>query len=80
MQQFIEILERKKLRRRVLGLLGTYGWSGGGVKTLTRFAENGDWDPVDPVVEAKCSPTADDLARCRELEQNFARRLGEVQE
>ncbi|MFW5803350.1 MAG: FprA family A-type flavoprotein, partial [Verrucomicrobiota bacterium] len=34
MEQFINILERKKLRKRMLGLFGTYGWSGGGVKTL----------------------------------------------
>lgn len=75
MEQFINILERKKLRKRVLGLFGTYGWSGGGVKTLTRFAENGDWDLVAPVIEAKCSPGVDDLEQCRELGRNLVQRL-----
>lgn len=75
MQFFIDMLERKKLRNRVLGLFGTYVWSGGGVKTLTRFAEEGDWNVVDPVVEANAHPTAADIDACQELGRNIVRRI-----
>lgn len=75
MSFFIEMLARKKLRQRLLGLFGTYGWSGGGVKTLRSFAEDGDWDLVEPVVEARCHPTPADLDACRQLGRNLAQRL-----
>lgn len=76
MQFFIDMLERKKLRNRILGLFGTYGWSGGGVKTLKRFADEGNWDLVEPVVEACCCPTPADLDHCRALGQAVATRIG----
>ncbi|MBT3181242.1 MAG: FprA family A-type flavoprotein [Deltaproteobacteria bacterium] len=64
MDQFIKFLKHKQLKNRILGLFGTYGWSGGGVSTLKEFAEEGNWDLVDPIVEAHCSPTDEDLNQC----------------
>ncbi len=75
MHNLISLLERKQLRKRVLGLFGTFGWSGGGVKTLTAFAEEGEWDVVTPIVEARCSPSEQDLQQCRLLGQNMVRRI-----
>ncbi len=77
MEHFIKLLERKKLMKRVLGLFGTFGWSGGGVSTLTEFAKGGAgaWDLVEPVVEANCAPTAEDLKKCEDLGRNVVRRL-----
>jgi flavorubredoxin len=75
MQQFVDLLKRKQLKKRVLGIFGTYGWSGGGVKTLREFAEAGDWDLVEPVVEAHCGPTPDDLKACREIGQNVVQHM-----
>jgi flavorubredoxin len=75
MSFFIEMLTRKKLRKRTLGLFGTYGWSGGGVKTLRSFADDGDWDLVDPVVEARCHASASELDDCRTLGRNIAARI-----
>jgi flavorubredoxin len=75
MHHFIQLLERKRLRKRTLGLFGTFSWSGGGVKTLQRFADDGDWDLIEPVVEARCSPTPGDLDLCRQLGQNIVRHL-----
>jgi flavorubredoxin len=77
MSFFIEMLARKKLQRRLLGLFGTYGWSGGGVKTLRSFADDGDWDWVEPVVEARCHAAPTDLENCRLLGQRLAQRLRE---
>lgn len=77
MDHFIRFLEHKQLKNRVLGLFGTFGWSGGGVSTLTEFAQGGKgaWDLVEPIVEARCSPTESDLDRCEELGQNVVKRL-----
>lgn len=75
MDHFIRILEHKKLTNRVLGLFGSFGWSGGGVSTLTEFAKGGGWDLVEPIVEANCAPTDDDLAKCFKLGQNVVKHL-----
>jgi flavorubredoxin len=77
MDYFIRFLEHKQLKNRVLGLFGTFGWSGGGVSTLTEFAKEGKgaWDLVEPIVEAKCSPTEADLDLCEQLGQNVVKRL-----
>jgi flavorubredoxin len=77
MDQFIRFLEHKQLKNRVLGLFGTFGWSGGGVSTLTEFAKEGKgaWDLVEPIVESQCSPTEEDLDRCEMLGQNIVKRL-----
>jgi len=75
MAQFINMLERKGLKNRIMGIVGTYGWSGGALKPLHEFAEENNWELVEPVVEAKCSPTEEDLQRCYQLGQNLARHL-----
>jgi len=77
MDEFIRFLSHKKLTNRTLGLFGTFGWSGGGVSTLTEFAKGGAgaWDLVEPIVEANCSPTKEDLDSCEQLGRNIVRRL-----
>lgn len=75
MQFFIDLLTRKKLRSRTMGLFGTYAWSGGGVKTLTQFAQEGDWDLVDPIVEACACPEVENLENCFKLGKNIVKRV-----
>ncbi len=75
MDYFVKLIEHKMLKNRILGLFGTYGWSGGGVGTLTEFAKNSSCELVEPVVEAQCAPTAEDLKACRLLGQNIVKRL-----
>jgi flavorubredoxin len=78
MDAFVRLLEHKALKRRVLGLFGTFGWGGGGVRTLLECVKNLEWDLVEPVVEARCAPTPEDLAQCVALGQNVVRRLKAV--
>jgi flavorubredoxin len=73
LDDFIRLLQAKKLRKRILGLFGTYAWSGGGVKALQQFAQEGDWEVLEPVIEARCSPTRHDLDACYELGRTMAR-------
>lgn len=72
----VRILENKMMKNRLISIFGSYGWSGGGVKTLTEFAKNDHgWELVEPVVEAHCAPKEEDLRHCRELGKTIARRL-----
>lgn len=68
MNNFITMLANKNIKHRYLGLFGTYGWSGGGVKGLRGFAEKmKGWELVDPVVEARCSADDEEMQACRKL-------------
>jgi len=72
----VRMLENKQLKNRFLALLGSYGWAGGAMKTLTQFAEKSHWQLIDPVVEAKCAPAAADFENCRRLAAAITARLG----
>jgi len=75
MSYLIRLLEEKRLKRRIIGVFGTYGWSGGGVATLREFAKREDFELVGPVVEARFSPTPEDLDNCVLLGRNVVKRL-----
>ena len=75
-RNLVEFLENSMMRGRVLGIFGTYGWSGGGVKRLVAFGSKGNWEMIEPVVEARCAAKGDDLERCALLAREMARRLG----
>jgi flavorubredoxin len=62
-----------KMSGRHIGVFGSQGWSGGGVKGMQEFAASGgDWNLVEPVVEANGAPNDEDLQRCAELGRNMA--------
>jgi hypothetical protein len=72
----IKIENKPQLKSRLLGIFGSYGWSGGGVKGIAEFAKKVDWEIVEPIVEARFSPNIDDLNQCEKLARNLAQRLG----
>ena len=70
------ILYTNKLKNHVLGIFGTYGWSGGGVKTLSELPKtNPSYDFIEETVEVKCSPSYDDVQRCIALADEMTRRI-----
>jgi flavorubredoxin len=71
----VRLLEEKKLKNRVVGLFGSYGWSGGGVKGLKAFVETSKLKLVEPVVEARFSATDDKLEQCRLLGCNVVKAM-----
>ena len=73
MEYLVQMLENKAMKNRCLGVFGSYTWSGGAVKRLRQFAQNGTWQLIEPVVEAKCAPTEADLAACFQLGENMAK-------
>ncbi len=72
MDRLVRLFEEKKIANRQVGIFGTYGWSGGGVKALQAFAEQSQVTLVEPVVEACCAPSDDDLQQCVELGRRLA--------
>ena len=75
MEQLISILENDRLKNRVMGIFGSYCWSGGAVKTLREFADRFKNTLVEPVIEVKYSPTEKDLEACAEPGKNLAAKL-----
>ena len=49
-----------KPKDKCYGLFGGMSWSGGGVKTLAKFAEEGKWNLVAESVEVKGAPIRDE--------------------
>jgi flavorubredoxin len=76
MKHLVDTLEEKAMaKNRALGLFGSYGWSGGAVKQLREFAQRGNWQVIEPVVEAKGAPSAEALTQCALLGRNMAKEL-----
>jgi len=72
MDSLVGLLRDKMIRNRCVGVFGSFGWSGGGVKAMTEFVEEAKLNLVEPVVEARFAANADDLAQCVELGSNLA--------
>jgi flavorubredoxin len=72
MEEIVQWISHTGLKNRVLGIFGTYGWSGGGVSTIEKYAENFKWPIVNESVEAKLSAKEDDLKKLDELAKAMA--------
>ncbi|MGL5440578.1 MAG: FprA family A-type flavoprotein [Filifactoraceae bacterium] len=75
MQNLLNIIEANKLKNHVLGVFGTYAWSGGGVKGLKTFGEKEDFDFIDFTVESKCASTPEDLTNLKVIAEEMAKKL-----
>ena len=73
-EHLLRLLERKRLRGRVAGLFGAYGWRGGSVDKMRERVEALGWEVVDAVA-FHGAPTPEDLARARALGEAVARRV-----
>ncbi len=58
-------IEHIGLKNRTLGIFGSSSWGGGGVRAIQKFAENIKWDVIPETVEARCSPTKNDIEVCK---------------
>ncbi len=63
------------MQKRVVGLFGSYSWSGGALKSLKKHAEDGKWEIVEPMIEAKSAPTIENLQDCEMLGKKVAQRV-----
>ena len=72
MESLVSLLADKMLRNHCVGVFGSCGWSGGGVKSLEAFATRAGLQLVEPVVEARFAPTEGQLEKCVELGRKVA--------
>jgi flavorubredoxin len=75
MDMLVRTLDNDKLTGRVLGIFGSYSWSGGAVKALKEYAEKCPNQHVEPIIEAKYAPTEEDREKCAELGRSMGREI-----
>ncbi|MCF7889986.1 FprA family A-type flavoprotein [Candidatus Bipolaricaulota bacterium] len=69
---FLEVAEKKKLKERIAGIFGSYGWGGGSAREIEETAETLDWDLVSSPVEFNGQPSKDQLENGFELGRKVA--------
>ena len=74
-EYLLRLLERKRLRDRVVGLFGSFGWKGRAVGKMKEKVEALGWKLVD-AVGFQGSPTEEDLKKARELGHKVAQAVG----
>ncbi len=76
--ELIHFLEKSRIKNHVLGVFGSCGWGGGGVKALEEFGNASTCKFISPVVEAIGAPTSEDIDRLVELAKNVASAVKEM--
>ncbi|WP_027339160.1 FprA family A-type flavoprotein [Halonatronum saccharophilum] len=73
----LRFLENKKIKNHILGLIGSYSWSGESIDRLTDFGGKVGIDPIQPIVELKQGPTDLEFEKVSELAINLIKTLKE---
>ncbi len=73
---FLEIAEKKKLKDRVAGVFGSYGWGGGSARQIKNTVESLNWDLVSPPVQFNGNPSEDQLENGFELGKKISKQIG----
>ena len=68
-------IEHMGIKNHLLGIFGSFGWNGGGVKNLQKFAENIKWEVVGDSVEEKGTLKSEKFDQCIELANQMADKL-----
>lgn len=75
MHNLLNVIKMNKLQNHILGMFGSYSWSGGALKALKEFGETCEYDVIETTVEAKSAPTREDLRVCKEIAKQMADKL-----
>lgn len=65
-------IQHMGIKKRTLGIFGSYTWSGGGVKNILKFAEAIKWDQVGTPVEEQGALKSDKFQSCIDLANDMA--------
>ncbi len=66
MEYLLNLLIGKMIKNKIVGIYGTYGWSGGAVKCFREFTDQLKLEVVEPVIEARFTPSGDESDLCRQ--------------
>lgn len=73
MENLLYTIKGNKMTGHVLGVVGTFSWSGGGVKNLVTLAEDKNYEFLsENVVEAKCAPKEEHYEQLKALAKAMA--------
>lgn len=75
MEHLTRELEHMGVKDHLLGLFGSYSWNGGGVKNLSKFAENIGWEMSALPVDIFGMANEEKLADCKLLAEGMANKL-----
>jgi len=75
--EFLAHLRGLRPKNRIVGAFGSFGWGGGGVKEADAELKRMGLQMVEPGVEVRYRPGAEDESRCYEFGKDFARKVRE---
>jgi len=71
---FLTYITGLKPRNKLWGFFGSYGWGGGAVRGMVRMAQEAGFEVIEPSIELKWVPTADELKKCFAFGQQIAQK------
>jgi len=74
-QQLVHFMEKAKMKNHVIGVFGSYSWSGEGIKELETFGRGTACKFVDPPVPALAGPKEKDLEALVDLGRKVAQEV-----
>ncbi|MFC1808934.1 FprA family A-type flavoprotein [Candidatus Omnitrophota bacterium] len=75
METLVTMLENDQIKNHVLGIVGSYTWSGGALSSLEKFAEKSQCQLIEPRVEVQSGATEEDMKQCEVLGKAIAEAL-----
>jgi len=72
---FVNEIQCKRFSKRPIGLFGTYGWGGGGVKKLHKWLTNMGFEILEPIVRVHGRPTDTEEKALSDLADAIVARL-----
>jgi flavorubredoxin len=74
-ENLVTKIEHMGIKNHILGIFGSFGWNGGGVKNLQKFAENIKWELAGEPIEEKGTLKTDKYQQCIDLANAVADKL-----
>ncbi|HQM15731.1 MAG TPA: FprA family A-type flavoprotein [Candidatus Woesebacteria bacterium] len=75
----LDYLTERKIKNRVLGLFGSYSWTGGAMRFLTDFASQSQWTLLKPTVSTQYQLNQDSQKQLVELADSFQSHFNSIQ-
>jgi len=72
---FLEFLKGLSPKNRIACGFGSYGWAGGAVKNIENMLKESGVDLVQPGLSVRYVPDENEIKRCYEFGQDFAREI-----
>jgi flavorubredoxin len=73
---YVNELQGKRFAPRPVGLFGTFGWGGGGVKKLQKMVEDMKCEILEPVIRVRGRPSEEESEMIKQLAKTIALKLG----